>query len=102
MLIFCVFVSKCPTSQLIDVWTGRTNGFFVCSGLNEQLSEESGEHRYKYTKYISAEASLCKFTKNYLLLISFVNSTGSTIFPSLYTRILPEAISSIRITSLLL
>ena len=39
---------------------------------------------------------------NYLLLIIFVSSTGSTILPSLYTRILPEAISSIRITSSLL
>lgn len=40
--------------------------------------------------------------RNYLFKINFVNSTGSTIFPSLYTRIFPEAISSIRITSLLL
>ena len=59
MLILCVFVSKCPTSRLTAVRTGRTNKLlFVCSVLNVRMSEESGEHRYKYTKYISAEAPL--------------------------------------------
>ncbi len=37
--------------------------------------------------------------KFYLSRISFVSSTGSTIAPSLYTLILPDAISSMRITS---
>jgi len=57
MLMVGVFVSKCPTSQMIDVWAGRTNSSFVCSGLNEHLSEESGEHRYKYANHIFSSAS---------------------------------------------
>ena len=39
---------------------------------------------------------------DYRFRISLVSSTGSTMVPSLYTRMLPEAISSIRITSPLL
>ncbi len=43
-----------------------------------------------------------RFGKNHLLLISWVSSVGVTMTPSLYTLMLPEAISSIRITSPLL
>ena len=38
----------------------------------------------------------------YLLLMILVSSIGSTILPSLYTLILPDAISSMRTTSPLL
>ena len=53
MLMVGVFVSKCPTSQLID----------VCSGLNEHLSEESGEHRNKYANHIFTSASFMIIVK---------------------------------------
>ena len=47
MLIVPSTVSKCPTSQLTSVqigWTSET--YFVCSRLDEQMSEEAGEHGY--------------------------------------------------------
>ena len=55
MLIVPLTVSKCPTSQLTDVqigWTRET--YFVCSRLDEQLSEEAGEHGYCWRNYIFA------------------------------------------------
>ena len=62
MLMVGAFVSKCPTSLLTDVRARGTNKFqFVCSELNVHLSEESGEHRYKYANHIFTSASLlCK------------------------------------------
>lgn len=57
MLIFHPEVSKCPTSQLTDVQIGWTNEIsFVCSRLNEQMSEEAGEHGYCWMKNIFATA----------------------------------------------
>ena len=59
MLIFHTQVSKCPTSQLTDVQTGRTSEiYFVCSGLDEQMSEEVGEHGYCRMENIIATAFL--------------------------------------------
>lgn len=43
-----------------------------------------------------------RLKSDYRLLMISVSLMGSTIAPSLYTRILPEAISSMRITSPLL
>ena len=60
MLMVGVFVSKCPISQLTVCGQGRRTNIFVCSELDVHLSEESGEHRYKYANHIFSSASLCK------------------------------------------
>lgn len=58
MLIFDFTISKCPTYQLIDVRAGWTDEIpFVCSSLNEHLSEDAGEHGYCKTKNVFATAS---------------------------------------------
>ena len=55
MLIVPPQVSTCPSSQLTDVQTGWTSEiYFVCSGLDEQMSEEAGEHGYLRRNYIFA------------------------------------------------
>lgn len=57
MLIFHTQLSKCPTSQRIDVQVGWTSEiYFVCSILNAHLSEEAGEHGYCRMKNIFTTA----------------------------------------------
>ena len=64
MLIYQPTVSKCSTSQRTDVqieWTSEI--YFGCSILNEQMSEEAGEHGYCRLINIFATALVASFKK---------------------------------------
>ncbi len=83
MLMVGVFVSKCPTSQLTGVRVGQTNKFYLFVLNHTYTCQKSQANTDTNTTTISLPQPLYVSCKNYLLLISFVNSTGSTILPSL-------------------